>query len=92
MESGWRKGVLLFRGHDEIVVCFPDCLDQEALIRPSGNNGGSGFATSQEPFGVIEIEVSPDLLGVSGMALVTMIDQDRSNPALEKMQVFFFGG
>jgi hypothetical protein len=81
----------VFRGHNEIPVCFSDRPDQEALLGSARNNGRTRFPAFQESFGVVEVEFASDLFGAGGMAFVAMIDKGWPDPALEKLQVLFPG-
>ena len=72
-----------FGRHFEISIGVGDGLDEEGLAGVSGNDGGSGIAAGFPAGPGVEVEVGLQFFGLSGVALITMVDKERADVAFE---------
>ena len=79
----------LARRHLQPVV--PERLNDQALVGPTGYQGGAGFAAASHRITIIDAEVAAKFIGVGGVALVAMLNQDRTNLGFEELSLITIG-
>ena len=77
--------LLVARRHREVAVGVADGFDEEAFVRLAGDDGGAGVAALEPAVARVEREAAFDLLRARAVALVTILDQDRTHLGLEEV-------
>ena len=77
--------LLVARRHREVAVGVADGFDEQAFVRLAGDDGGAGVAALHPTVARVEREAAFDLLRARAVALVTILDQDRTDLGLEEV-------
>ena len=65
-------------------------MDKEGVFGLARNNGGAGLAAGLPAGTGIEGEISFELLGISRVALVAVLDEERADVGFEILDTFGF--
>ena len=75
-----------FRRHLEVRIAIADGLDEQALLRGSGHDGGPGVAAREQSRAGIRAKAALQLLAISGMALEAVLGEDGPDALLEELR------
>ena len=79
-----RVGQLLLRRHLEVLILVVDRLDEQTFLRIARDDRRPQVAPLAHPCARVEEQVAAQLLGLGGMALVALLDQDRPDSRFEE--------
>ncbi len=74
--------------HLQLGVLMTDGLDQQAFLGLAGNEGRAAVATLEDGRSTVEQQAAALFPGFAGMAVLTLLDEQRANLLLEEVAVF----
>ncbi len=82
------RSQFLGRRHLQVLGLVAHGLDEEALVELARNDGRAAVAALEDSGPAIEQQAALVFLGLAGVALVTLLDQERADLLLEEVPLF----
>src|SRR5215467_12727772 len=83
---------LRFRGHLKIRILVTNGFDEQALFRVTGHNGSTRIAPLKRSLPGIQVKAPFEFLTVRTVALITAVDQNRSDLLFKEFHALSPGG